>query len=82
MCGEGGGMRALGWKGSRGECGFKRVVIVRGGAKACTSSGDSNTRRLRLTGSFSRGFDNPMFADSNVVAEEFGASSDDTVWIV
>jgi len=70
-----------------GNLGFEIIVRVgrerasraRGGANAWKSAWDSNTRRRQLPGSFSRGFDNPMFADSNVVAEEFGASSDDTV---
>ena len=77
-----GGCRAVRAKEILEASGFKRVVIVRGGANAWKSAWDSNMRRRQLPGSFSRGFDNPMFADSNVVAEEFGASSDDTVWIV
>ena len=77
-----GGCRAVRAKEILEASGFKRVVIARGGANAWKSAWDSNTRRRQLPGSFSRGFDNPMFADSNVVAEEFGASSDDTVWIV
>jgi len=77
-----GGCRAVRAKEILAASGFERVVIVRGGANAWKSAWDSNMRRRRLPGSFSRGFDNPMFADSNVVAEEFGASADDTVWIV
>ena len=62
--------------------GFQNVVVVRGGANAWKNAWDSTMRRRQLAGSFSRGFDNPMFADSNVTAEEFGASTDDTVWVV
>lgn len=62
--------------------GFRNVVVVRGGANAWKNAWDSTMRRRQLAGSFSRGFDNPMFADSNVTAEEFGASTDDTVWVV
>lgn len=62
--------------------GFERVVVVRGGANAWKSAWDSNMRRRQLPGAFSRGFDSAMFAESNVVAEQFGASADDTVWVV
>ena len=62
--------------------GFTNVVVVRGGANAWKAAWDGTMRRRQLAGSFSRGFDNPMFADSNVVAESFGASGDDTVWVV
>jgi rhodanese-related sulfurtransferase len=62
--------------------GFRSVVAVVGGANAWKRAWDANMRRRQLPGAFSRGFDNAMFAESNVVAEEFGACVDDTVWIV
>jgi 3-mercaptopyruvate sulfurtransferase SseA len=77
-----GGRRAVRAKEILEARGFGRVVVVEGGANAWKSAWDSNMRRRRLPGAFSRGFDNPMFADSNVVAEEFAPTSDDTVWIV
>ena len=61
--------------------GITNVVVVRGGANAWKAAWDGSMRRRQLPGSFSRGFDSPMFADSNVVAESFGVSGDDTVWV-
>mmetsp|Transcript_8755 Transcript_8755/g.32577 ORF Transcript_8755/g.32577 Transcript_8755/m.32577 type:complete len:242 (-) Transcript_8755:71-796(-) len=79
---DSGGVRAKRAESVLTSNGFQSVVVVQGGANAWKSAWDANMRRRQLPGSFSRGFDNPMFADSNVVAEDFGASSDDTVWIV
>mmetsp|Transcript_2817 Transcript_2817/g.6073 ORF Transcript_2817/g.6073 Transcript_2817/m.6073 type:complete len:86 (+) Transcript_2817:627-884(+) len=79
---DSGGIRAKRAESVLTSNGFQSVVVVQGGANAWKSAWDANMRRRQLPGSFSRGFDNPMFADSNVVAEDFGASSDDTVWIV
>ena len=40
-------------------------------------------RRRNLPGSFSRGFDSPMFADSNVTGEVFNVEwKDATEWTV
>jgi hypothetical protein len=39
-------------------------------------------RRRQLPGTFSRGFDSAMFAESNVTAETFGAACDDTDWVL
>jgi len=62
---------------------FKNVIIGKGGVNAFKSTWDNNMRRRQLPGTFSRGFDNAMFAESNVVAESFGASGDQpTAWIV
>lgn len=77
-----GGARAERAKEILNAHGFERVVVVRGGANAWKSAWDSNMRRRQLPGAFSRGFDSAMFAESNVVAEQFGASADDTVWVV
>jgi 3-mercaptopyruvate sulfurtransferase SseA len=79
---DSGGVRAKRAESVLTSNGFQSVVVVQGGANAWKSAWDATMRRRQLPGSFSRGFDNPMFADSNVVAEDFGASSDDTVWIV
>lgn len=64
------------------ERGFTHVVTVKGGATAWKGAWDNQMRRRQLPGSFSRGFDSAMFAESNVVAETFGAAGDDTVWVL
>jgi hypothetical protein len=64
------------------ERGFTHVVTVKGGANAWKASWDNQMRRRQLPGTFSRGFDSAMFAESNVTAETFGASGDDTHWVL
>ena len=64
------------------ERGFTHVVTVKGGANAWKASWDNQMRRRQLPGTFSRGFDSAMFAESNVTAETFGAACDDTDWVL
>ena len=64
------------------ERGFTHVVTVKGGAAAWKAAWDNQMRRRQLPGSFSRGFDSAMFAESNVTAETFGGAGDDTAWVL
>lgn len=64
------------------ERGFTHVVTVKGGAAAWKAAWDNQMRRRQLPGSFSRGFDSAMFAESNVTAETFSGAGDDTAWVL
>jgi len=64
--------------------GYTGAVGMEGGCTLWCREWDQHLRRRNLPGKFSRGFDSPMFVDSNVVAESFGGDDwrDDVQWMV
>ncbi|EEH56873.1 uncharacterized protein MICPUCDRAFT_68025 [Micromonas pusilla CCMP1545] len=63
--------------------GYENVVRLEGGFNLWARAWDQTMRRRNLPGSFSRGFDSPMFADSNVTGEVFNVEwKDATEWAV